>query len=88
VARRPRVPRTDHAHSREGSHGQVDPADHAVLSNKDFDDRIYAGEPYSEDAGRDTFNDGDNLYVDEGELTLTMDGNAAIGLITLDVKRS
>jgi hypothetical protein len=28
------------------------------------------------------------LYADEGELTLTMDGDTVLGLITLDVQRS
>jgi protocatechuate 3,4-dioxygenase beta subunit len=59
-----------------------------LYTNQAFDEKVYAGEPYSGDTGRDTFNDTDILYVDEGELTLTMDGKTAIGLITLDVARS
>lgn len=58
------------------------------FTNQDFDDKIYASEPYSEDTGRDTFNNSDGLYVQEGELTLTEDGDAVVGLITLDVTRT
>jgi protocatechuate 3,4-dioxygenase beta subunit len=59
-----------------------------LYTNQAFDEKVYAGEPYADDPGRDTFNDTDILYVDEGELTLTMDGKTAIGLITLDVARA
>lgn len=58
------------------------------FTNQEFDEKIYAGAPYSEDTGRATFNDGDDIYVDGGELTLSMDGDDAVGLITLDVTRS
>ena len=49
---------------------------------------MHAAEPYSEDTGRDTFNDSDGIYSADGELTLSMDGEAVVGLITLDVERA
>ena len=57
-----------------------------LFTNTEFDERIYAGPPYSEDTGRDVFNDGDGIYAESGEMTLKMDGDAARGLITLDVQ--
>jgi protocatechuate 3,4-dioxygenase beta subunit len=59
-----------------------------LYTNKAFDEKVHGGEPYAENTGRDTFNDGDFLYVDEGELTLSMKGGTVIGLITLDVRRT
>ncbi len=53
-----------------------------------FDAKVYAGAPYSEDQGRDTFNDGDGIYSASGELSLSGAGDAVTGLITLDVRRS
>jgi protocatechuate 3,4-dioxygenase beta subunit len=58
------------------------------FTTKAMDDVVYVREPYSEDTGRDTFNESDNIYVEEGELTLSEDGESVVGLITLDVKRS
>ena len=49
---------------------------------------MYSRTPYNEDTGRDTFNDSDGIYVPEGELTLSEDGEDIVGLITLDVRRS
>lgn len=59
-----------------------------LFTTKDFDDQVYAGDPYSEDTGRDTFNDSDGIYAESGELTLSKDGETVAGLITLDVQRS
>lgn len=58
------------------------------FTTKAMDDVVYVREPCSEDTGRDTFNESDNIYVEEGELTLSEDGESVVGLITLDVKRS
>lgn len=62
------------------------PVENADLARAD--DVVYAREPYSADTGRDTFNESDNIYVEEGELTLAEEGECVVGLITLDVKRS
>ena len=57
-----------------------------------FDDELhgrrYEREPYVQDSGRDTFNDTDPLYERELELSLSKDGGAYLGLITLDVARA
>lgn len=58
------------------------------FTSREFDDVVYAREPYSEDTGRDTFNDGDNIYARTGELSLAGNGASVVGLITLDVRRS
>lgn len=60
-----------------------------LFTTEDFDASVYGGEPYSEETGRDTYNDGDSIYAESGELTLSMvDGDAVRGLITLDVERA
>ena len=51
----------------------------------DFTDRVFSREPYASDTGRDAFNDTDPLYERDLELTLSREGDAYQGLITLDV---
>jgi len=51
----------------------------------DFTASVYTREPYSSDAGRDTFNTNDNIFDDRLLLTLSEDGDGYLGLITLDV---
>ena len=57
-------------------------------TSKEVDDQVYVRAPYNEDPGRDTFNDTDFLYVPDGQLTLTKDGDVVTGVITVDVERS
>jgi protocatechuate 3,4-dioxygenase beta subunit len=59
-----------------------------LFTTRDFDDRVYSRAPYNERTDRDTFNEGDGIYSRDGEMTLSMDGDEALGLITLDVQRS
>ena len=54
----------------------------------DFTDRVFSLEPYASDTGRDAFNDSDALYERSLELTLSKDGDAYLGLITVDVARA
>jgi protocatechuate 3,4-dioxygenase beta subunit len=54
----------------------------------DFTDRVFSREPYASDTGRDAFNDSDPLYERDLELTLSRDGGAYRGLITVDVAKS
>lgn len=54
----------------------------------DFTDRVFSLEPYASDTGRDAFNDSDSLYERSLELTLSKDGDAYLGLITVDVARA
>jgi len=58
-----------------------------LFTNRDIDAKVYAREPYAQDSGRDTFNDTDGIYAGSGELTLSMQGEAVRGVITLDVER-
>ena len=57
-----------------------------------FDDtftaRAFNREPYTRDSGRDAFNESDGLYTKDLELTLSQEGDAYLGRITLDVARA
>jgi hypothetical protein len=44
--------------------------------------------PHAEDAGRDVFNDGDGIYDESLELTLSEQEDGVLGLITFDVRRA
>jgi protocatechuate 3,4-dioxygenase beta subunit len=50
-----------------------------------FTDRVFTLEPYASDTGRDAHNDSDPLYEQDLELSLSKEGGAYLGLITLDV---
>ena len=54
----------------------------------DFTDRVFSLEPYASDSGRDAFNDSDPLYERDLKLSLSKEGGAYLGLITLDVARA
>jgi protocatechuate 3,4-dioxygenase beta subunit len=54
----------------------------------DFTDRVFSREPYASDTGREAFNDTDPLYEQDLELTLSNEGNAYRGLITVDVAKA
>lgn len=43
---------------------------------------------YASDTGRDTFNGADGIYAADGELTLSMEDDGALGVMTFDVQRS
>ena len=58
------------------------------FTTRQMDEIVHARRPYSADSGRDTFNESDGLYAEQGELTLSQDGEAVLGVITLDVRRS
>ena len=59
-----------------------------LFTNQEFDDKVYASAPYAEDAGRDTYNDGDGIFEDGLELTLSEEGDGVLGVMTFDVQRS
>lgn len=52
------------------------------------DDRIHARQPYAQDEARGTPNESDGFYAEAGTLTLSLDGDDVVGLITLDVQRA
>lgn len=71
-------------------HAKVHLDNAAVLTTQfyfadDFTASVYTRDPYSSDAGRDTFNTNDNIFDDRLLLTLSEDGQGYLGLITLDV---
>ena len=59
-----------------------------LFTSREFDVKVHADTPYSEDAGRDTYNDGDAIYDESLELTLSEDGDGVLGVMTFDVRRS
>ena len=58
-----------------------------LFTNSEFDERVYAEEPYASDSGRDVYNESDSIYEDGLELTLTEEGDGVLGVMTLDVQR-
>lgn len=59
-----------------------------LFTSTAFDQQVHARPPYEVDPAGDTTNDADGFYTPAGELTLAMAGDAATGLITLDVRRA
>ena len=73
------------------SHAKVHVDNRSVLTTQFYFDeevteRVYARSPYSSRSGRDTFNDGDGIFDERLVLELSRDGNAQLGLISLDVR--
>ncbi|MGH8985394.1 MAG: intradiol ring-cleavage dioxygenase [Acidimicrobiia bacterium] len=56
-----------------------------LFFDDDFTESVYAEEPYASDVGRETFNDGDNIFDERLLLTLSEDGDGYLGIITFDV---
>jgi protocatechuate 3,4-dioxygenase beta subunit len=56
-----------------------------LFFDEDVTARVYASEPYADDSGRDTFNDGDGIFDQSLVLTLSEEGDQVLGLMTLDV---
>jgi protocatechuate 3,4-dioxygenase beta subunit len=56
-----------------------------------FDDSftadVYENEPYSQDTGRDAFNDSDGIFSPDTLLTLTRERDGVLGVMTFDVQR-
>jgi protocatechuate 3,4-dioxygenase beta subunit len=52
----------------------------------EFTEQIHANTPYSQDAGRDTFNSDDSIFDESLLLTLTGDSDGATGVMTFDVE--
>jgi protocatechuate 3,4-dioxygenase beta subunit len=58
------------------------------FTTREVDDVVFARAPYNQDPGRDTFNETDGIYAESGGLTLSEEGDAVLGLITVDVQRT
>jgi protocatechuate 3,4-dioxygenase beta subunit len=54
----------------------------------DFTDRVFSREPYASDTSRDAFNDTNPPYEHDLGLTLSREGGAYRGLITLDAAQN
>jgi protocatechuate 3,4-dioxygenase beta subunit len=48
--------------------------------------RVYARKPYSDDQGRDTFNDNDNIFDSSLLLDLSKEGQGYLGVMSFDVQ--
>jgi len=59
-----------------------------LFTNREFDEQVFAEAPYSADSGRDTYNDTDNIYQEDLEMTLSKDGDNVLGVMTFDVERT
>jgi protocatechuate 3,4-dioxygenase beta subunit len=59
-----------------------------LFTNREFDEKVFAREPYSQDPGRDTYNDSDPIFADSLELSLSDEGDGVLGVMTFDVRRS
>jgi protocatechuate 3,4-dioxygenase beta subunit len=57
-----------------------------LFFDQDVTKRVYARKPYSEDQGRDTFNDNDNIFDQSLLLDLSEEGNGYLGVISFDVQ--
>jgi protocatechuate 3,4-dioxygenase beta subunit len=47
---------------------------------------VYAGEPYSQDTGRNTFNENDRIFDESLLLTLSRDGDGYLGVMSIAVQ--
>ena len=54
--------------------------------DEDFTEQIYGSKPYSDDSGRDVFNDDDNIFDESLVLKLSKEGDGALGVISFDVQ--
>ncbi|GCE01946.1 protocatechuate dioxygenase [Embleya hyalina] len=54
-----------------------------LMMDESLNSTVFAEPPYAEHTGRDTFNDGDNIYKPTMLLDITRDGDGYLGAITL-----
>ena len=59
-----------------------------LFTTRAFDEKVFVARPYSQDSGRDVFNDADSIYDKSLELTLTGGRDGALGVMTFDVRRN
>jgi protocatechuate 3,4-dioxygenase beta subunit len=59
-----------------------------LFTTREFDAKVFAREPYSQDTGRDVYNDTDRIYDESLQMTLSEDGDAVLGVMTFDVRRA
>ncbi|BAJ27524.1 MULTISPECIES: protocatechuate dioxygenase [Kitasatospora] len=54
-----------------------------LMMDESLNTTVFGKAPYSSHSGRDTFNDGDNIYRESMLLKITEDGDGYLGVITL-----
>jgi protocatechuate 3,4-dioxygenase beta subunit len=61
-----------------------------LFTTREYDDKVFARAPYTEDPGRDTFNEDDGIFDESLVMTLSEDGDAGgvRGVLTFDVQRA
>jgi protocatechuate 3,4-dioxygenase beta subunit len=59
-----------------------------LFTTREWDDRVFAGDPYAGEDGRDTFNEGDGIFTEDGVMTLSKQEGGVLGVMTFDVRRS
>lgn len=59
-----------------------------LFFDEKVNEAVYATKPYSEDAGRDVFNDTDGIFDESLIVTSRRDGDGYLGVINFDVKRT
>ena len=57
-----------------------------LFFDEQFTEKVYASKPYSDDTGREVFNDDDNIFDESLVLELSEEGDGALGVISFDVK--
>jgi len=79
--------RTVHIHAKVHVDNQT-----ALTTQLYFDEdvtaSVYEQEPYASHAGRDTFNDGDNIFDEETLVKLSKEGDGYLGVISFDVAQT
>jgi len=58
-----------------------------LFTTRAYDDKVFARAPYTEDPGRDTFNEDDGIFDESLVMTLSDDGGGVRGVLTFDVQR-
>jgi protocatechuate 3,4-dioxygenase beta subunit len=59
-----------------------------LFFDEKVNEAVYATKPYSENTGRDVFNDGDGIFDESLVVTATKDGDGWLGVMSFDVERS
>lgn len=57
-----------------------------LFFDEQFTEKVYASKPYSDDTGRDVFNDDDNIFDESLILKLSEEGDGTLGVISFDVQ--
>ena len=59
-----------------------------LFTNREFDDKVFARQPYAGEGSRDVFNETDSIYDETLQMTLSEQGDDVLGVMTFDVQRA